>query len=278
MKNERKPLPEPTVVYTNANPTYEEKQPPPPTQEEIDLARRLSGSLDTSREDSGFSTPNDVSVTEDAESYDDSLDSSTFRPQKALVRRKGERDFLMKNGTSIPCGLYSQIISDYEGIVKCYVTQDIYSANGVALLVERGSSVMGTQKVSLEPGKNRVFTKWSQIETPEGVVVPINSLGTGQLGAAGNEVWVDNHYPERFSGAILLSFVDDALATAMDSVTSDVVTDSSVDNVGNIAEEVLSRNLDIKPTGYTKIGQRINIMVVRDIDFSDVYALETIDD
>ena len=181
-----------------------------------------------------------MSATEDAESYDDSL--ILLLDLKSVVRRKGERDFLMKNGTSIPCGLYSQIISDYEGIVKCYVTQDIYSANGVALLVERGSSVMGTQKVSLEPGKNRVFTKWSQIETPEGVVVPINSLGTGQLGAAGNEVWVDNHYPERFSGAILLSFVDDALATAMDSVTGDVVTDSSVDNVGNIAEEVLSRN------------------------------------
>ncbi len=60
-------------------------------------------------------------------------------------------------------------------------------------------------------GKSRIFTNWADIETPLGVSIQIDSLGTGALGASGHEAWVDNHFAERFGGAILLSFVDDAL-------------------------------------------------------------------
>ncbi|AIW17507.1 TrbI/VirB10 family protein [Vibrio tubiashii] len=269
--------PEPKVTYTNSNPPLrtQENEPPPPTQEEIDLQRRLAGSLSASLEESSQNVnPDDYLDEGSAQNYDDSFDGSVFEPGRASVRPKGARDFILSHGSSIPCALYTQIISDYDGFVTCRVTQDVYSSNGAVLLVERGSLVSGTQKVAMELGKSRVFTNWGEIETPEGVIVRINSLGTGQLGAAGNKVWVDNHYFERFSGAIMLSFVDDALATAVDSVSGNVVTSSSVDNVGNIAEEVLSKNLNIAPTGYTQIGQRINIMVVRDVDFSTVYRLE----
>lgn len=271
------PRPEPKVRFTNSNAKPEDNEPPPPTQEELDLARRLSGSL-SSGDDSSSSQnvdPNDYADNQSAAEYDNTFDGSLFKSTKATVRRKGERNFLLAHGSSIPCALYNQIISEYDGYVTCRVTQDVYSSNGAVLLVERGSLVSGTQNVSLEPGKGRVFTNWGEIETPSGVVVRIDSLGTGQLGAAGNDVWIDNHYFERFSGAIMLSFVDDALATAMDSLSNrNFSTDSSVDNVGNIAEQVLSKNLDIAPTGYTKIGQRINIQIVRDVDFSTVYGLE----
>ncbi|WP_390241198.1 TrbI/VirB10 family protein [Vibrio sp. R78045] len=254
---------------------------PPINQKPVmtDMQRKLKGSLVVG---SGGASGNVDIASLNASSggfggsgYDDSFNGSLFEPGKALIRPRGALDFLLKHGTSIPCALYNQIISDYSGFVTCRVTQDVYSANGAVLLVEKGSLVSGTQNVSLEPGKSRIFTAWADIETPKGVSIRIDSLGTGALGAAGNEVWVDNHFSERFGGAIMLSFVDDALATlsSLASETSVISSDSSTQNASDMASTALEASINIAPTGYSQIGQRINILIVRDVDMSGVYQL-----
>jgi type IV secretion system protein VirB10 len=183
---------------------------------------------------------------------------------------------MLIHGTSLPCALYTQIISDYEGFVTCRITQDVYSANGAALLIEKGSMVSGTQSVAIEQGKARIFTSWADVETPLGVSIRIDSLGTGQLGAAGIEAWVDNHFKQRFGGAILLSFIDDALGALSDKVAGGggVGVDNSTQNGSDMASKALESSIDIKPTGYAFIGQRINILVARDIDMSAIYRFE----
>lgn len=220
-------------------------------------------------------TLSNASSTQDANNqtqFDDRLNSLAFADGVAQRRRRGSLDFLIMHGSTIPCAIYTQIISDYEGLITCRVTQDVYSTNGTVLLVERGSLVSGRQEVELEPGKARIFTSWTDIQTPLGVSITINSLGTGSLGATGHEAWVDKHFRERFGGAILLSFLDDALAAATEN--SDAQFDNSTDNASEIAEIALESSIDIKPTGYAYIGQRINILVARDIDMSTVYRLE----
>lgn len=212
-----------------------------------------------------------------ARESDKSYDVPAFDNGVASNRGQGALDFLLIHGSSIPCALYTQIISDYEGFVTCRVTQDVYSANGAALLVERGSMVSGRQRVALEQGKSRLFTNWSDIETPRGISIQINSLGAGRLGASGSEAWIDNHFMQRFGGAILLSFIDDALETVKNKATesgSGMSFDNSTSNGSDMASEALKSSINIKPTGYSKIGQRINIIVARDIDMSTVYEFK----
>ena len=212
-----------------------------------------------------------------AEQTDNSFNVKTFANGNASYRGRNGLDFLLIHGSSIPCALYTQIISDYEGFVTCRVTQDVYSANGAVLLIERGSMVSGRQRVALEQGKSRLFTSWADIETPLGVSIKIDSLGAGRLGATGSEAWIDNHYMQRFGGAILLSIIDDglkALAERAKRSDSGVTYDSSEQTGSSIAEKALESSINIKPTGYSKIGQRINIIVARDIDFSSVYQVE----
>lgn len=181
-------------------------------------------------------------------SYSDSFTAQRFANGSASLRKPNSLDFLLMHGTSIPCALYTQIISDYEGYVTCRVTQDVYSANGATLLVERGSMVNGEQKVALEQGKARIFTKWADIETPNGVSIQIDSLGAGALGASGTKAWVDNHFSERFGGAIMLSFVDDALATAGKRASdSNVEFDNSTKNASDMASKALDSSINIKP-------------------------------
>lgn len=211
-------------------------------------------------------------------SFDNSFNASRFANGSASLRESGSLDFLLIHGMNIPCSLYTQIISDYTGFVTCRVISDIYSANGSVLLIEAGSLVSGTQSVTLELGKARTFTTWSDIQTPNGASIFVDSLGTGPLGAAGHEVWVDNHFKERFGGAILLSFVDDALSAAADSASNrDIQFDNSTQNVGDMAETALESSINIAPTGYSYLGQRINILLTRDIDMSSVYTVGDIE-
>lgn len=262
-------VPTPTVT-TNSSSRHSRHNDAPPTPRE----RRLMAGLMVNGGDSHSSAQ---ATPATPETHDTSYDAPTYALGSATTRPTGQLDFLLKHGSVIPCALYSQIISDYHGVVMCRVTQDIYSANGKALLVERGSMLTGTQSVKLEPGKSRVFTTWGDIETPNGVSIRINSLGAGRLGASGNEAWVDNHFKERFGGAILLSFIDDAfdaLADKASSSDSDMTFDNSTNNATNMAEKALDASINISPTGYTQIGQRINIIVARDIDMSSVYAFQ----
>ncbi|MDA0385581.1 type IV secretion system protein VirB10 [Vibrio owensii] len=265
-------VPTPTVNTSTSNTqrsNQRDKDAPPTPQE-----RRLMAGLMVSGGDKASSSQ---SSAQPPKAHDTSYDAPTFALGNASRRPPHALDFLLKHGSVIPCALYSQIISDYQGIVMCRVTQDIYSANGKALLVERGSILTGSQNVELEPGKSRVFTTWADIETPNGISIRIDSLGAGRLGASGSEAWVDNHFKERFGGAILLSFIDDAfeaLANKTSSSDSDISFDNSTDNATDMAEKALDASINISPTGYTQIGQRINIIVARDIDMSDVYAFQ----
>ncbi|HFI9759136.1 type IV secretion system protein VirB10 [Vibrio parahaemolyticus] len=262
-------VPEPNVAKQSSTTSKRDKNAPPTPQE-----RRLMGGLMVNVESGNAASSQSPS---EPASYDNSYDAPTFAMGHASKRKQGGLDFLLKHGSIIPCALYSQVISDYQGIVMCRVTQDVYSANGKALLVERGSLLTGSQNVQLEAGKNRVFTTWADIETPNGIAIRIDSLGAGRLGASGNEAWVDNHFKERFGGAILLSFLDDAFSALAEKAASsdgDITFDSSTENASNMAEKALESSINISPTGYTQIGQRINIIVARDIDMSSVYAFE----
>jgi type IV secretion system protein VirB10 len=278
--------PTPKVIITRTSRTPKPKPEPKPepkpkpkvekTKPELTARqRKMMGSLSGGDGRSpNISTGSDSGGLFGGSDYSDSFNSPLFEPGTASLRKRGTLDFLLKHGSSVPCALYTQIISDYQGFVTCRVTQDVYSANGSVLLIEKGSLVSGSQSVALEAGKSRVFTTWADIETPTGVSVRIDSFGTGSLGASGNEVWVDNHYAEKFGGAIMLSFVDDALSTISRKIAGGVIsTDSTTQSVGDMANTALESTINISPTGYAHIGQRINILIARDIDMSSIYQL-----
>lgn len=194
------------------------------------------------------------------------------------TRQLRNRELLLIHGTQIPCVLQTRLVTDNPSILICQVTKPIYSADGSTLLIERGSKVFGEQKNAIITGQNMAFVNWSEIDTPNGIRIRIDSLGTDSLGASGIDVWVDEKWGKRFGGAILLSFIQDALATgsqiASRNNNNNVVYDNSERNTGRMAEIALENSINIQPTGYANQGQMVNILVARDVDFSDVYSLK----
>lgn len=55
-----------------------------------------------------------------------------------------------------------------------------------------------------------MFVNWTTLKD-ENVNVRIGALGTDSLGASGLPAWVDNHFGQRFGGALLLSLLGDGL-------------------------------------------------------------------
>lgn len=207
---------------------------------------------------------------------DNSLRGSVYSRGAAKLIRG--RDLLLTHGTQIPCLLQTRLVTDHPSILICQVTKNIYSADGSTLLIERGSKVFGEQKKAITVGQTMAFVNWSEIDTPYGVRVRIDSLGTDSLGASGVNIYVDEKWGKRFGGAIMLSFIQDALSSASQIASrksnGNIVYDNSEQNANRMAEIALENSINIQPTGYANQGQLVNILVARDVDFSPIYRLK----
>jgi type IV secretory pathway VirB10-like protein len=175
--------------------------------------------------------------------------------------------------------LETAIDSTYEGLTTCIGASDIYSADGKVVLLERGTKYVGEQRGSPRQGQGRVFVLWSEARTPTGVVVQLASPGTDELGRNGLPGFVDTHFWERFGAAILVSVIDGT----MQALTAQQQAGAGLTNRGalvvgpqgsrDILTEVLRSTIAIPPTVIKNQGERIQILVARDVDFRDVYAL-----
>ena len=256
-----------------------------PTEAEVTpKERKLTGSV-LAFAGSGSESSNSSNESGEAVAVANQNDSGAFSDRlkpsvmaSATASKRGDTTFLLRKGTNIPCTLDTQIITTYAGLTRCIVNKDVYSANGKVLLIERGSMVNGEQTTALLQGQARVFVLWSDVETPKGVKVSLNSPSSGQLGASGQSAHVKYHFFRRFGGAILISLIGD-LGEAYSSRQGNKGSDQSFtfentsEGAQEMATEALKNSINIPPTAFINQGQLLNIMVARDVDFAKVYDL-----
>ncbi len=192
--------------------------------------------------------------------------------------RIADLNFLMPKGRTIDCGMSMRIISSLAGQASCVVTQNVFSANGKVVLIERGSEAVGEYRSGASIGQKRLFVLWTRIITPGGVVINLDSPGADELGSTGLTGKVDDHWFERVGSAFLLSTVQDAIQYEVaeeqaKSGSQTLVLSNTAQTGNNMAEKVLESTINIPPTIYKNQGDRAVIYVARDLDFSKVYTL-----
>ena len=139
------------------------------------------------------------------------------------------------------------------------------------VLLERGSKLIGETRGQVQQGSSRLFVLWTEARTPTGVVVPLASPGTDALGRSGLDGEVDRHFWQRFGAAMLISIVDGAAQAAQRSGGSATVIDTTASQ--GVATEALRGTVGIAPTLTKPQGDRIQVLVARDLDFRQVYQL-----
>jgi type IV secretion system protein VirB10 len=251
-----------------------------PTPEELLRQRRLSANL---IDGEGNRPPPDQVPASSANSQGQGGElqqkMQPFRLDAAMAGKLGDRHYLLTQGSMIDCVLETRMITTQPGMTTCYVTRNIYSANGRVVLLDRGSKVIGHYQGGITQGQARIFVLWSRIETPKGIIINLDSPGTGTLGEGGVGGYVDAHFWERFGGAMLLSLVDDFASgmtqrMANSSNKSQTTFSSTTNNAQSMAAEALKNSINIPPTLYKNQGERISIFVARDLDFRSVYELQ----
>ncbi len=97
---------------------------------------------------------------------------------------------------------------------------------------------------------------WTEARTPTGVVVPLASPGTDELGRSGLPGQVDRHFWDRFGAAILISVIDGAVQAAVQRQTQGNSVTVNPAGSSDIMTEVLKSTVHIPPTVTKRNGDR----------------------
>ena len=195
-------------------------------------------------------------------------------------------DMVITEGTLIPCTLQTAIDTELPGLVTCVVPIDIRGTTGSVVLLDAGTKIVGQIQSGLLQGQNRVFVDWTRAETPEHVIVTLDSPGADELGRGGLAGAVDNHFWQRFGGALMLTLVQGALDAATVTAAGNGDNNSTSgqaalgfvyaaqSNGQTIANTALQNSINIPPTLTKNQAETVALFVAHDLDFSDVYKLQ----
>jgi type IV secretion system protein VirB10 len=195
-------------------------------------------------------------------------------------------DMVITEGTVIPCTMQTAINSELPGLVTCVVPIDIRGSTGNVVLLDAGTKIVGQLQNGLLQGQNRVFVDWTRAETPDHVIVTLDSPGTDELGRGGLPGAVDNHFWERFGGALMLTLVQGGLDAATIEAAGNGNNNSTSNeaavgfvyaaqsNGQSVANTALQNTINIPPTLTKNQGDTVALIVAHDLDFSDVYRLQ----
>ena len=194
----------------------------------------------------------------------------------AQARVLPTRRLLLSKGAFIDCTLETAIDSTLPGMTTCITATDTFSADGKVVLIERGTKLVGETQGQVQQGAARLFVLWTEARTPTGVVIPLASPGTDEIGRSGVTGEVHRHFWERFGAAILISVVDGAVQAGVQASSGSngtVILNPSA--TSDVMTEALRGTVSIAPTITKPQGDRIQVLVARDLDFRSVYELRT---
>ncbi|MWV60990.1 hypothetical protein DCO58_11990 [Helicobacter saguini] len=207
---------------------------------------------------------------EDNVRYGDSRFSNQENVDEATNEHKLYRTILA--GKLIPAILLTPISSEIEGLVQAQVEQDIYANMGRAVLIPRGSKVLGFYKNDNDVGQSRLQIVWREIITPQGVnMLLTNAVANDQEGYAGAKGHLNNKYWQRYGMGISMQTLANALTFGISNMTQQPnsgvtaqymagnILSQSQQDINSVIKQIISKQSQIKPVITIKAGSRIYI-------------------
>lgn len=190
----------------------------------------------------------------------------------------------LKRGSVIPATLVTGINSDLPGRITAQVRQNVYdSATGHRLLIPQGTRLVGRYDSNVSFGQSRVLVIWTDLVFPNGSTLQIGGMpGQDAQGYSGFRDRVDNRYLQTFGSAILIALIGTGIDAALpQSNTSpwqqnqnnveDAARRNFAQTFGRVADQTITRNLDVQPTLAIRPGYQFNVFVEQDIIFPGAF-------
>ncbi|MFK4484971.1 IncP-type conjugal transfer protein TrbI [Bradyrhizobium sp. USDA 336] len=234
-------------------------------------AAALRGGLSTQ-----YIDPNGQTAKEDFFNAD--LKKLGYLPNKVVAPTSA---YELKRGSVIPATLITGINSDLPGRITAQVSQNVYdSATGHRLLIPQGAKLLGRYDSKIAFGQSRVLVVWTDIIFPNGSTLQIGGMaGTDAEGYGGFNDQVDNHYFQVFGSAILIAAIGAGIDMSVPASSSygyrqapsDAARNSFAETFGRVAEQTISKNLNVQPTLEIRPGYVFNVLVDQDMVFPGAY-------
>jgi type IV secretory pathway VirB10-like protein len=187
-------------------------------------------------------------------------------------------DFLQGNllwiGTIIPAVLETAINTDLPGNVIARVTENVYdSQTGKNILIPQGTILVAQYNSSVSYAQRRVQVVWDVLIRPDGYQVTLEGMnGVDPRGIAGLKAVYHENWFEYIKAAGIISLfsiinskmVEEVAKYGSEEMASGVIT-SNAEFIKDMGGNFISRALNIQPTLTIDNGEKINIMLNKNI-------------
>ncbi|ATS28399.1 conjugal transfer protein TrbI [Xanthomonas citri pv. fuscans] len=180
-------------------------------------------------------------------------------------------------GTLIPALFLTGINSDLPGQITAQVSQPVYDTpTGRYVIIPQGSVLIGAYDSRVTFGQNRVLLVWQRLRFPNGSSLDLEGMpGVDLSGYAGVSDKVNNHWGKVLSSVLLSSTVAAAVATAEgDSFSAfqrdagQAASQGAAQQINQAGSQLLQRSINVQPTLEIRPGQRVAVMVNKDLALS----------
>lgn len=205
------------------------------------------------------------------------LEANNLRPDGGMMVEPVS-PLTLTRGSVIPAVLLTGINADLPGRILAQVSQNVFdSATGRHLLIPQGSRLVGRYDSKVSHGQSRVLVIWTDLVCANGRSLSIGAMaGVDQAGQAGFTDQIDRHLLRTFGSAALVAVIGTGMDLALpdgrsigSSDPSDAARRSFSETFGRLAERTISKSLDVQPTLKIRPGYRFNILVDRDLVFTE---------
>lgn len=251
------------------------------------LAKRLGSNSDTntSYSSSSLEEINNPDTLEATKEKEYGVDSFSNFDKKDIASNENKLLRTITADRMIPAILITPISSQIGGNkIVAQVESDVYASMGRAVLIPKGSRVIGFYNSNNKIGEYRLEVIWNRIITPQGInIILSDAKGSDVKGYAGLVGVLHKKSWERYGLPLALSTLSNGLLLSISSVLNNRVNQNGSNflegyqttqmlnsmkaDVSNIISQILREQIRIKPIITIKEGSRIFISPNTDIFF-----------
>lgn len=176
---------------------------------------------------------------------------------------------ILQAGSVIPAALITGIRSDLPGLVTAQVTQNVYdSPTGRILLIPQGSRLIGDYDADVAFGQSRILLAWNRLILPDGRSIVLDRQPAADpSGFAGLQDGTNYHWGGVLKAALVSTLlgVGSELGAGSDSDLARAVRRGTQDSINRAGEQIVSRELNVRPTLTIRPGFPVRVLVTRDL-------------
>ncbi len=176
---------------------------------------------------------------------------------------------ILQAGSVIPAALITGLRSDLPGLVTAQVTQNVYdSPTGRILLIPQGSRLIGDYDADVAFGQSRILLAWIRLILPDGrSIVLERQPASDPSGFAGLQDGTNDHWGGILKAALVSTLVGvgSELGSGSDGDLARAFRRGTQDSIGRAGEQIVSRELNVRPTLTIRPGFPVRVLVTRDL-------------